>query len=86
MPSRRRQSATKIAGRYLRAGLLPGGLADGKSPSDYDPEQLAMGVEVEMEHTDDPDIAREIAMDHLEEIPDYYTRLKEMEAEAGVEH
>lgn len=48
----------------------------------YDPEQLAMGVKVEMEHTDDPAIARRIAMDHLAEFPDYYTRLAKMEHEA----
>ena len=30
-------------------------------------------------------MAEEIAMDHLEEIPDYYTRLKDMEKEAKKE-
>ena len=30
---------------------------------------------VEMEHTNDPDIAKEIAMDHLTEDPDYYSKL-----------
>jgi hypothetical protein len=47
-----------------------------------DPEQLQMGIEVEMEHTTSEEIARKIAMDHLVEIPDYYTRLKAMEDEA----
>jgi hypothetical protein len=61
---------------------LPGGLADDMSPSDFDPEELAKGVEVEAEHTGDRDLAREIAMDHLAEIPDYYTRLNQMEDEA----
>ena len=61
---------------------IPGGLADGKPLSKYDPEQMAMGIKVEREHTDDPDIAKEIASDHLEEISDYYTRLKKMEDEA----
>jgi hypothetical protein len=41
-----------------------------------------MGIEVELEHTNDRDIAREIALDHLFELPDYYTRLKNMEKEA----
>lgn len=50
---------------------LPGGLADKKTPSDYCKQQLEKGVEVEMEHTDDPAIAKEIAMDHLEESEDY---------------
>jgi hypothetical protein len=42
-------------------------------------EQLQMGIEVEMEHTDDPRIARKIALDHLSEVSDYYTRLKLVE-------
>jgi hypothetical protein len=48
-------------------------------------KQLAMGIKIEMEHTADKEIAREIAMDHLAEIPDYYTRLKNMETKAGIE-
>lgn len=48
-------------------------------------EQIEMGKEVEKEHTNDPDIAERIAMDHLVEIPDYYTRLKKMEEEAKEE-
>ncbi|MCK5789079.1 MAG: hypothetical protein KAH32_08765 [Chlamydiia bacterium] len=40
---------------------------------------LEWGISVEMEHTDDPNIAREIAMDHLMEDPVYYKKLKEME-------
>jgi shikimate kinase len=42
-------------------------------------KQLEMGIEVEMEHTDDKKIAREIALDHLNELPDYYSRLKKVE-------
>jgi GNAT superfamily N-acetyltransferase len=45
-------------------------------------EQLKKGTEIEMEHTNDLGLAEEIAMDHLEEFPDYYTRLEEMEREA----
>ena len=64
---------------YMRGSLgdlIPGGYADGVSPSQVDPEQLRMGIEVEMEHTNDPRIAREIAMDHLVgEDPRYYTKL-----------
>ena len=47
--------------------------------------QVEMGKEVEKEHTNDPDIAERIAMDHLYKIPDYYTRLKKMEEEAEKE-
>jgi len=39
------------------------------------------GIEVEMEHTNDPTISKYIAKDHLAELKDYYTRLDKMEAE-----
>jgi len=48
---------------------------------EVDPKELAMGVEVEYEHTDDMETSRRISLDHLNEIPDYYTRLKKMEEE-----
>ena len=38
-------------------------------------EQLRLGMEVEQEHTDDLLHAAEIAVDHLSEFGDYYTRL-----------
>jgi Protein of unknown function (DUF5661) len=46
---------------------------------DYDPEQVKMGIEVEMEHTTNPKIAEIIAKQHLSENPKYYTKLKKME-------
>jgi hypothetical protein len=58
---------------------IPGGLADKKSPEDFDQEQLAAGIQVELEHTSDSNIAREIAMDHLTEDPNYYKKLKTIE-------
>lgn len=58
---------------------LPGGLADQKDPSDFDRRQLRKGLRVEMEHTDDPAKAREIAMDHLTEDPKYYDKLEKIE-------
>ena len=69
-----------------RADNLLGGLADDKEPEDFDPAQLAMGIRVEMEHTNDKAVAMEIAMDHLTEIPDYYTRLETMEDEANMKN
>ncbi len=48
--------------------------------------QLKMGVPIEHEHTKDKDLAIDIALQHLDEIPDYYTRLKKMEAKAKKEH
>lgn len=41
--------------------------------------QLKIGIKIEQEHTSDKDAAREIALDHLNERPDYYTRLKKVE-------
>ena len=58
----------------------------------YDPEQFRAGLGVELEHgtdnqssnvtDDDPLITGKIALAHLTEFPDYYTRLAKMEAEA----
>jgi len=49
-------------------------------------KQLKMGEPIEHEHTKDHDLARDIALQHLDEIPDYYTRLKKMEADAKKHH
>lgn len=59
----------------------------------FDLEQFRMGLGVELEHgsgdaetnvtNSDPLITGKIAWAHLKEIPDYYTRLAKMEAEAG---
>jgi hypothetical protein len=49
---------------------------------DVDPEQLAMGIEVEKEHTPDEYIAERIALDHIAELPNYYTLLKDMEEDS----
>jgi len=59
----------------------------------YDVEQFQMGLSVELEHglhdsqtnvtNDDELVTAKIAWAHLKEIPDYYSRLKKMEAEAG---
>ncbi|MFC2025217.1 DUF5661 family protein [Chloroflexota bacterium] len=58
----------------------------------FDIEQYRMGLDVELEHglvdlhtnvtNDDPIITGKIALAHLNEIPDYYTRLDKMEKEA----
>ena len=58
----------------------------------FDVEQFRMGMDVELEHglrdpvtnvTDsDPIVSGKIALAHLNEFPDYYTRLARMEAEA----
>lgn len=49
-------------------------------------KQLKMGIAIEHEHTKDKDLATDIALQHLDEIPDYYTRLKKMEKSAKRSH
>ncbi len=61
---------------------LKGGVADGKPVTQYDLKELLTGIKFEMQHTSDKFIALEIAADHLERIPDYYSRLRKLEAEA----
>jgi hypothetical protein len=50
-----------------------------KKSEKIDPKQIKKGIEVEMEHTDDKEIAEKIAMDHLNEDPRYYVFLESME-------
>jgi len=38
-----------------------------------------MGIEVEMEHTTNREVAKTICLQHLSEDPSYYTKLKKME-------
>ncbi len=62
--------------------------------SKFDVEQFRMGMDVELEHgtvdpntnvtNDDPLSTGKIALAHLNELPDYYTRLKKMEIEGEV--
>lgn len=78
--------------KKMRVNLLTwmnpqkGGRADKREVLEFDLDQLLQGIKIEHEHTSDPDEALKIAMDHLSEIPDYYTRLEKMEREAGVNH
>lgn len=72
---------------YLALGFFLGyGRANEKGieEKDVDPKQLEMGIKVEMEHTACPLISQRISLDHLAELDDYYTRLDEMESNAGV--
>ena len=48
--------------------------------------QLKMGIAIEKEHTKDKDLAADIALQHLDEFPDYYNKLKKMESDARKEH
>lgn len=51
---------------------IPGGTT--RPPCEFDRAALAAGLAVELEHTTDPAIALEIAMDHLDEDPSYYAQ------------
>ncbi|MBI4999284.1 hypothetical protein HZB97_00750 [Candidatus Gottesmanbacteria bacterium] len=60
--------------------------------SKWDVEQFRMGMDVELEHglrdphtnvtNDNPLMTGKIALAHLNEFPDYYTRLDRLEKEA----
>ncbi len=52
-----------------------------KREIEVDKAELEMGIEEEMEHTDDPEIAKIIALDHLYSVKNYYTLLKYVEKE-----
>ena len=62
--------------------------------SKFSLEQFRYGMDVELEHGtqdsttdvtgDDPLVTGKIALAHLKEFPDYYTRLKKMEEEGEV--
>jgi Protein of unknown function (DUF5661) len=62
------------------------------SSAPFDVEQFRIGMNVELEHglhdlvtnvtDDDPHVTAKIALAHLNEFPDYYTRLERMEEEA----
>jgi hypothetical protein len=81
-------SKNKVKGIKIENEIV-GGLADGCSIEDIAnkhnvseitiTQQLNKGVKVEMEHTDDKNKAREIAMDHLMEDPNYYDKLETVE-------
>lgn len=62
--------------------------------SRFDVEQFRVGMDIELEHgtrdsrtnvsSDDALTTGKIALAHLNEFPDYYTRLEKMEEEAKV--
>jgi hypothetical protein len=72
------------------------GEALGVDWSKFDMEQFRMGLDVELEHGvrnlrtnvthDNETITGKIALAHLNEFPDYYTRLEKMEKDAKEFH
>jgi hypothetical protein len=85
--------ASKVAQRWQDE--IHGGLADEKTPQDFDAQALIKGLIVELEHVNkeahellrgNPDSvhkAMEIAMDHLTEDPEYYDKLAIVEGEGS---
>jgi hypothetical protein len=86
---------TQTTGRFTEADAARIGTEIGIewASSPFDVDQFRMGLEVELEHgahdretnvtDDDATLTGKIAWAHLKELPDYYTRLAVMEAEAG---
>jgi phosphoribosylaminoimidazole carboxylase (NCAIR synthetase) len=84
-----------MASKDKKKDDIKGGLADNMSVTDIADKhdvpvkditkELNIGIKVEMEHVDDEKLSKEIALDHLFEIPDYYSRLEDMESEAKKE-
>jgi hypothetical protein len=81
------------------ADVVPGGLAKGLSLNDIAEKhgvsvdimvaEFKKGIAVEMEHTTDREVAKEITLDHLFEDPKYYDKLAKVEEyvdDKGVEH
>ena len=78
---------------------ISGGLAKGMTLNDIAEKhgmsvdmlvaEFKKGIQTEMEHTTDREVAKEITMDHLFEDPQYYTKLATVEEyvdDKGVEH
>jgi hypothetical protein len=72
--------------------ILVGGMADNMPDEVFEEPELSEGITVEMEHTNDPDVAKEVAKDHIAETgydscnesgckigSRYYNKLEEME-------
>lgn len=79
-PYKAKLTTTYRHGSWVKtAEKLVGGLADHKPDSAFSSTALKKGVKVEMEHTNDPEKAKEVAKDHLTENPRYYDMLAKME-------
>lgn len=84
-PPRFTKMVPEGAGSLDKPTLSPRAIAAHHNVSyDYILKQLAAGIRIELEHTSHADVAKEIALDHLAERPDYYERLKVAEHKKGV--
>jgi hypothetical protein len=78
-------SAFKSLNESLTEGKkqkIKGGKGDKLTPDQVNYYEFTKGWKHELEHTDDLDKAKEIALDHLAEDPNYYTRLDMIEFKA----
>lgn len=66
---------------HNREDKLKGGKADNMPDSKFDKNKLKSGQQHEREHTKDPNLAKEIAKDHIVEDPKYYDKLKKIEGD-----
>ena len=67
-------------GRMDRIRELIGLLKHADEPdSDFDSRALKQGMDVEKEHSDEPEVEKGIAKAHLDEDPRYYDYLDDME-------
>lgn len=77
-------NGAKFAPKVLSKDLMPGGKGDNKPDSDFDAEQLKIGIRTEMEeHGLDEARAAEVAKDHLSESPTYYSEHLDKKALTG---
>jgi len=70
----------------IESEKIKGGKSENMTPKDLSKKhkvdikdiekEINVGTKIEMEHTDSKKIAKEIAMDHIAEFPDYYTNKK----------
>jgi hypothetical protein len=85
---------TRIRFSTDEARLLGSILGVSWDESPFDVAQFRLGLDVELEHgkrdadtnvtNDDPLLTSKIALAHLREVPNYYTKLAEMEANVSV--
>lgn len=73
------EQVQRVASSNIKEEKIPGGRSNSevreKATELFDPMEISVGIKVEMEHTNSIEAAREIALDHLVENRDYYTRL-----------
>ena len=66
---------TENRARKITQGILTGGAGDKTNPDSLNQAQLQVGILVQMQHTNKKQIAKQIAVDHLTQHPNYYTKL-----------